>query len=249
MARQRKIDGIVIRRSNVNEADRIVTLLTPQGKEAVVAKGIRKVTSRKNGAFELFHVVHVLVYETASLPTVKEVSLVRTFPRLRDDLQAAGQAFWAAEMIDRLATDEAGGSLYRDLLLYLERVSDGATNLDIRAFELTVLQTLGWQPQLHVCAHCSQPLAPGRFGWSNQHGGVLDDSCVASQGATKPISQSAIKALRLLSGQGLTASHRLAVPAQVGQEVQEILHHYLESIGERQWRSPELLDSSQSALS
>ena len=47
-------EGIVIRRRDQGEADRILTLCTPSGKVAVLAKGARKVRSRKAGHIELF---------------------------------------------------------------------------------------------------------------------------------------------------------------------------------------------------
>ena len=47
-------EGIVIRRRNQGEADRVLTLCTPLGKIEVIAKGARKLRSRKAGHVELF---------------------------------------------------------------------------------------------------------------------------------------------------------------------------------------------------
>ena len=49
-----RTEGIVIRRRNQGEADRILTLCTPLGKLDVIAKGARKLRSRKAGHIELF---------------------------------------------------------------------------------------------------------------------------------------------------------------------------------------------------
>lgn len=241
MPQTRKLEGIVLRRNNVGEADRILTILTPQGKLAVVARGVRKLASRKAGALELFQVVDLVISEAKSLPVVTEASAKQLFPRLREDLQAASQAFWAAELIDRLAQEEAGGALFQPLVEYLERVNQGATGLDLHAFELLVLVELGWRPELTACVHCGHTLKPGKYLWSNELGGVLDADCVAGQPNTRPISRDAIKTLRLLIGQHFQVSRRLAVPVKVQQEVDEILHHYLESIGERRWRTPDMI--------
>lgn len=243
MINQRKLDGIILRRNNLGEADRIVTLLTPQGKLAVVAKSIRRLTSRKAGSLELFGVVHLLLRETNDLPVIQEVEIIESFPRLRTDLAATAQAFWAAELVDRLVGEEAGGTLYTELLTYLGRVERGATDLDVRAFELVVLNDLGWQPSLMQCAHCNQPLERGKLGWSNRLGGVIGQSCLSTQSVDRPITEQAVKALRLLADHSLAVSQRLQVPLAIGAEVQEILHHYLESVSERRWKSPELLNS------
>lgn len=244
MGHQQKIQGVILRRNNVGEADRIVTLLTPQGKLAVVARGIRKLASRKAGALELFQVVDLVVSETGSLPTVSEATTREFFPRLREDLAAASQAFWAAELVDRLVQDEGGGTLYPVLVDYLRRVEAGANSLDIRAFELSVLLDLGSQPELKVCVHCGHTLQPGKFGWSNQLGGVLDADCLLTQVSTRPISEAAIKALRILTEHRLAISQRLTLDDKVASEIEDILHHYLEALSERRWRTPELMGMS-----
>ena len=50
-----KSEAVIIKRSDLGEADKILTILTPHfGKLRVVAKGVRKVTSRLAGHVELF---------------------------------------------------------------------------------------------------------------------------------------------------------------------------------------------------
>ncbi|MEP7187672.1 MAG: recombination protein O N-terminal domain-containing protein, partial [Roseiflexaceae bacterium] len=49
-----RTEAVIIRRADFGEADRLLTLITPQGKRRVVAKGARKTTSRLAGHIELF---------------------------------------------------------------------------------------------------------------------------------------------------------------------------------------------------
>lgn len=230
-------EGIILKRANIGEADRIVTFLTPEGKISAVAKGVRRVTSRKASHLELFQRVQLHVALTSGLPIIREAVTITAYNRLRSDLDAASQAFWAAELIHHLVADEAGGSLYPHLCTYLERVNTGAGPLDLRAFELAVLSELGWQPELHHCAHCHTPLAPGPLGWSHSHGGVLDEACCDTQGVNHRVSVETIKALRLLLAHSLAASHRLQVSDAVNAELETVLRTYLESISERPWKS------------
>jgi DNA repair protein RecO (recombination protein O) len=52
--------GIVLSRTDYGEADRILTLLTPdQGKIRLIAKGVRKIKSKLAGGIELFSVSDV----------------------------------------------------------------------------------------------------------------------------------------------------------------------------------------------
>ena len=51
-----KAEGIVIKRSNYSEADRIVTIFTKKnGKIKVKANGVRKIASRRSPHIELFN--------------------------------------------------------------------------------------------------------------------------------------------------------------------------------------------------
>ena len=53
--------AIVLRRTNYGEADRILQLLTPEGRRSVMAKGVRREKSKLAGGIELFAVSDVVV--------------------------------------------------------------------------------------------------------------------------------------------------------------------------------------------
>ena len=48
-SRDKRTQAIVLRRTNYGEADRILQLLTPEGKKSVMAKGVRKEKSKLAG--------------------------------------------------------------------------------------------------------------------------------------------------------------------------------------------------------
>ena len=55
--------AIVLKRTNYGEADRILQLLTPEGKKSVMAKGVRREKSKLAGGIELFSVSEVVIHE------------------------------------------------------------------------------------------------------------------------------------------------------------------------------------------
>jgi recombinational DNA repair protein (RecF pathway) len=64
-----RTEAIVLRRSDLGEADRLLTLYTPEwGKLRVIAKGVRKPTSRKSGHVELFTHSRLLIARGRNLP-------------------------------------------------------------------------------------------------------------------------------------------------------------------------------------
>lgn len=49
-----RTQAVVLRRTNYGEADRILQLLTPDGRRSVMARGVRKEKSKLAGGVELF---------------------------------------------------------------------------------------------------------------------------------------------------------------------------------------------------
>ncbi len=61
--RDLRTEAIVLRRTDYGEADRVLQLLTPEGKRSVIAKGVRKEKSKLAGGIELFSVSEVVIHE------------------------------------------------------------------------------------------------------------------------------------------------------------------------------------------
>ena len=97
-----RTEAVIIRRADFGEADRVLTLITPQGKRRVVAKGARKTTSRLAGHIELFTHATLLLAVGRNLDIVTQSVILHSFETLRGDLKRIGAAYYAAELIDRL---------------------------------------------------------------------------------------------------------------------------------------------------
>jgi len=101
-----RTEAIVLRRSNFGEADRLLTLYTPEwGKLRVIAKGVRKPTSRKSGHLELFTHSRLLVAKGRNLDIVTQAETLHSFRPLREDLLRTGWAYYAAELLDRFVEE------------------------------------------------------------------------------------------------------------------------------------------------
>lgn len=100
-------EGIVLKRSNVGEADRLVTLFTKDhGKVTVRAKGVRKPTSRRAGALEPFTWVRASVASgRGEVDTLAEVQILAIFPAWRKHLGRITLAYQLVEAVDKLTPD------------------------------------------------------------------------------------------------------------------------------------------------
>ena len=113
-----KTEGIVLKRSNYGEADRILTIYTKHyGKIKALAKGVRKVTSRKGGNLELFNHCVLFLAEGRNLDIVTEAQVVNSFSRLKKDLSKTAAAFYLVELVDQLTPDRQVSRQVFDLLV------------------------------------------------------------------------------------------------------------------------------------
>ena len=145
-----KTEGVILKRTNFGEADRILTLYTKHfGKISLIAKGIRKTTSRKGGNLELFNQVRIFAAKGKNLDIVTEVELVNSFKDWRQDLKKVAVAYQLAELVDKLSAEGVeNDEVYELLINYLATLSQVA-NIESRIsnFELSLLQSLGFWPR------------------------------------------------------------------------------------------------------
>src|SRR5688572_30112212 len=98
--------AIALKRMDYGEADRIITVFTPEyGKFRLLAKGVRRSTSRMSGHLELFSHAHLMVAKGRDLDLATQASTVETFREVREDLVKTSQAYHMAELIDSLLED------------------------------------------------------------------------------------------------------------------------------------------------
>ncbi|MEK7164004.1 MAG: DNA repair protein RecO, partial [Patescibacteria group bacterium] len=100
-------EGIVIKRHNFGEADKIITLYTKShGKITLMARGIRKLISKRAGSLDLFNkVIFQGVSGRGEMDTLTEVKLLTDFSNWKKHLGRVNIAYQLCEMIDKLTPD------------------------------------------------------------------------------------------------------------------------------------------------
>ena len=106
--RHHRDTGVVLRTQKLGESDRIVTVLTKShGRKRIVARGVRKTSSRIGARLEPFSLVDVQCYEGRTLDSVNQVESLASYGAdLSQDYQrwTAGQAM--LETAERLTSEE-----------------------------------------------------------------------------------------------------------------------------------------------
>jgi len=247
MSRERlyRVEAIVLKRTDHGEADRLLTLFTPdRGKLRVNAKGARKPSSRKSGHVELFTHVDLLIAKGQHLDVITQADTLESFIPLRDNLERVSYAYYLVELVDKFSEEGSENPPVFDLLVHaLGWLSESATNPDLlaRFFELRFLQYVGYRPQLFQCLHCGNPIEPVENYFSAEAGGVLEPACAHTQHDAQPISLNALKVLRYLQTREWETVRRLRLALPVLTEVEHLMQRYIAYHLERELKSIEFL--------
>lgn len=147
MIKSYRIEGIVIRRKNFGEADRILTLFTKtNGKVKILAKGVRRITSRRGPNIELFNQVEISVHHGKTFDLLTEAQVLNTFPQIKKKLDLIGLAFHICEIVDGLCPEHQSHPKVYDLILSV--FNELNTGL-VHSFEKNLLIELGYLPKVH----------------------------------------------------------------------------------------------------
>lgn len=139
--------AIILRRVNFEEADRILTVITPEhGKVSVFAKGARRHKSRLAGGLELFSVSDIVFIDGKSdLKTVVSARLDRHFRRLvSGGVETTMLGYEFVKLIDVNTQESCDSGFYFLLEHALEALDSGeATELVKSWFYLQILRLSG----------------------------------------------------------------------------------------------------------
>jgi recombinational DNA repair protein (RecF pathway) len=119
--------AIILRRTNYGEADRILQLLTPEGRRGVMAKGVRKEKSKLAGGIELFAISDVVLGEgKGDLGILTSASLVIFYRHILEDYDRLQFGYRAVKLVGS-ASDTVDEPEWFDLLSEVLAALDAVT--------------------------------------------------------------------------------------------------------------------------
>lgn len=187
--------GIMLVRTNFGEADRIITILTPDhGKLKLMARGVRKVKSKLAGGIELFSVSNItFIRGKKDIGTLVSARLQTHFNHIVEDIDRTMAAYDVLKLLNKVTEDAVDLEYYRLLLQTLTVLN--ADHIDPILtkcwFMARLLQLLGHSPNLETATD-SSPLKP------SEHYGFDYGAMGFYQQANGPFSSNHIKLVRLL---------------------------------------------------
>lgn len=239
-----RLQALVLRHLNWGEADRLITLYSrEEGKRRAVAKGVRKLRSRKSGHLEPFSQVNLLLARGRDLPIITQVETIKPFSSLREDLHLLSYASYIVELVDRFTIEEESNpEVYQLLLNSFDRLSQGAeATFEVRYFELQFLNSIGFRPELSECVVCREKIQPQAQYFSFELGGVVCPNCKPKLPVAYSVSLETLKYLRHLQRSSYAEARKARIPPLVQVEMESLLGRYFTHLLERQLNTPQFI--------
>jgi DNA repair protein RecO (recombination protein O) len=239
-----KVEAVVLRHSDYGEADRLLTLFTrEQGKLRAIAKGVRKMQSRKAGHLEPFTQVALMLAQGHDLWIVTQAEAIESLQPLREDLTRLSYAGYVVELLDRFTYEEGQNwQLYNLLVETLKRLSaEEDAFIPVRYYEMRLLDLLGFRPLLFECAACGKPIQAEDQYFSAERGGVLCPDCGLMVNEVRPVSMDALRYMRHFQRSTYNEAKRAAPIKETRDEVEALLNYYLTYLLERNLNTPEFI--------
>ena len=191
--------GLVLREIKDGEADKILTLLTPEhGVITALAKGSLRLKNKLFSACGLFCYSEFTLFPGKNMFTVDEAQVKRVCHGLSGTIEGMSLAMYLTEVAQTLSpTGAEADKLLRLLLNSLYLISEKKSPLpQIKAvFELRAMSECGFLPQLLCCAHCSK-YDGGAFYLDANEGYLLCADCAAQTGHQPNLDAGALYAVR-----------------------------------------------------
>jgi DNA repair protein RecO (recombination protein O) len=242
--RSLKVEAVVLRHSDYGEADRLLTLFTrEQGKLRAIAKGVRKMQSRKAGHVEPFTQVTLMLAKGHDLWIVTQAEAIDTLQPLREDLSRLGYAGYIVELLDRFTYEEGPNwQLYKLLIDTLKRLAEEAdTFVPVLYYRMRLLDLMGFRPLLFECAACGKTIQAEDQYFSAESGGVLCPNCGLAASDARPVSMDALRYLRHFQRSTYSEAHRASPASSTREEVDALLNYYLTYLLEHSLNTPDFI--------
>ncbi len=241
-----RCEGIVIRRRDFGEADRLVTVLTDDhGKVRALAKGSRRTKSRLGGHLEPYARVRLMLARGRNLDIITSAQVLEPMTHLRREERSILYASHWSEIADQLmAESEQNRFGYGVLVRALTSLDLGRDPvITSRICEWEFLAASGFQPELFQCTGCGRQIEPGGNGIHIEAGGVVCPECHALDPLSRAVSNDALRVLRAIGrGDGGLLYDR-PLNDDLLREIEQLLIGYLRSVIERDLQAWQILSS------
>lgn len=165
--RQLRTSAIILRRIDYGEADRILTLITPDaGKLSLIAKGVRRIKSKIAGGIELFSTSEIsYIPGRGSVGTLVSARLQRHYGDITKNIERTMLGYELIKLLDKVTEDEPEPEYYDLLEEAFEALNDSTISIDLVRlwFNAQLLRQAGFTPNLQRLVEGTKLEATARY--------------------------------------------------------------------------------------
>ena len=193
-----KTKGIIIAENNMGDFDKMLTILTPNGKLSCSAKGARRPKSQLMAGTQFLCFGEYMMFKGSNTYTLNSCETIELFYNLRIDLDKLKYAVHITKIIADVTYENQ--NTYKILQLYLNTLyvianTDMDLDFAISIFKMRLMCLLGFKPRIDRCISCKNEKVDY---FSFKDNGLKCINCSKQDTGTIQISESTKNALRYI---------------------------------------------------
>ena len=194
-----KTKGIVVAENNMNDYDKMVTILTPNGKIGCAAKGSRRPKSTLMAGTQFLCFGDYMIFQGTSSNNLNSCEVIEVFYNIRTDLDKLNYAVYITKIINDV-TDE-NQNTYKILQLFLNTlymISESDKDLDfiVSVFKIKLMCLLGFMPIINRCVKCHKQDKLTHFSFIDS--GLKCEPCSRQDKGAVQISEATMTAIKYI---------------------------------------------------
>ena len=194
-----KIKGIIISENNMGDFDKMVTILTPNGKIGCSAKGARRPKSQLMAGTQFLCFGEYMLFKGNGTYTLNSCDTIEMFYNIRIDLDKLECASNITKIIQDVTYENQ--NTYKILQLYLNTLYVIAnTDMEFKfitsIFKMRLMNLLGFKPRLEKCVECGEEKT---ISFSFKDNGLKCANCAKHDTGAIQISESTKNALKYIN--------------------------------------------------
>ncbi len=233
-----KTTGIILRKTDYSEADRIFVILTKElGKISAIAKGVRKVKSKMGGHLEFFCEINFEFYKSSSgdLYRVNGAESTSVNKNIVQDLELMEDGYKIIKLLNEFTEEKY--PLPKVLKLSNESFEllnqENDANLILLTFQIKFFTILGYLPSFDHCLKCREKLTDSKNYFDISNLGITCEKCLSEISTTQEIPFPLIKTINFLQKNNFNQILKIKIDATSLIILQNLVEKVVQRIRER----------------
>ena len=245
----RTCTGVVIKEQQQGENDKLLTILTTEGKVFAYAKGVKKISSKNAPACQLFVYSEFEFIEKNGRLTVKTATTKDLFYNMRSDMLRYSLACYFADVINHVATQNNDETemlrLFLNTLYALANKSELPMWLIKGAFELKLMCIIGFMPDFTYCYECGCEIQFARNNtFSFEEAALICEKCKKGDAAFScSLSEGVCRIMKYIAAASVSGFLSFRYDEAVSSEFSFVCENYLIHKTERNYETLKIYKS------